>query len=110
MKDREEGSVSAQLRALLKKGDVMRVQVLGGERTILDLPLNAGVAVSALGLAAAPWTLAAAALATVGLDGKIRLVKEDGSAVELLSRDLGRRAAEFGANLARGLKDRYWDD
>ena len=60
---------------------------------------------AALGLSA-PWTLAAAAAAALGVDCRVRLVKVSGETVELLSREKGRRAAEFTRDLAAGLADR----
>ena len=92
-------------KALIRKGDAARIQLLRGDELILNLPLNAGLAGAALGLSA-PWTLAAAAAAALGFDCRVRLVKVSGETVELLSREKGRRAAEFTRDLAAGLADR----
>ena len=80
----------------VKKGNIARVLVKKGESTFLNVPLNAGLAGTILGLAVAPWALITSALVTLGLDCTIELVKTDGETVELLSREVGRKAVAVG--------------
>lgn len=100
-------SLAEQLKELIRRGGIARIQVLRGEQTVLNLPLNAGVAGAAVGLYAAPWTLAAAAAAALGFNCRIRLVKVNGETVELLSREQGKKALDFGASFLQGVAERF---
>ena len=73
--------------------------VIREKAAALNIPLNAGILGTAVGLAAGTWTLLAAAIATLGLDCRILLTKKDGTEVELLSRGVGRKAAAVGAKI-----------
>ena len=99
----------AKIKELVKEGNVSRILVQRNESTVLDIPVTAGVLGAAVGVAAAPWALIAGAVAALGLDCKVVLIKKDGSTVELLSRDVGKKAAGVGAalleKLAGGKKD-----
>ena len=84
MNDNENAaSLAERLKELIRRGGIARIQVLRGEQLVLNLPLNAGVAGAAVGLYAAPWTLAAAAAAALGFNCRIRLVKVGGETVTL---------------------------
>ena len=95
----EAEQIVENLKQAVKKGNIARILVKKGESTFLNIPLNAGLAGTILGLAAAPWALITAALVTLGLDCTVELVKTDGQSVELLSRELGRKAAAVGGQL-----------
>ena len=89
----------ARIKALVKEGNIARILIKHNDSTVLNLPLNAGIAGVALGIAAGPWTLIAAAVATLGLDCKIELIKKDGSAIELVSRNMAGKAANAGVSI-----------
>ena len=99
-----------EIEGLVKKGNISRIMLKREENTILNIPLNAGLAGTILGLTAAPWALIASAIATLGFDCKIELQKTDGSVVELLSRELGQRAVDIGSNLVEEVKDKIRRD
>ena len=91
--------IVSKLKELVKEGNVSRILVKRGDTTILNVPLNAGIVGTAIGVAAGPWALIAATAATLGLDAKIELVKKDGSTTELLSREVGKKAASVGSSI-----------
>ncbi|MBQ9268269.1 MAG: DUF4342 domain-containing protein [Oscillospiraceae bacterium] len=89
----------ARIKELVKEGNIARIRVMRKEDTVMNIPLNAGLVGTAIGIAAGPWALITAAVATLGLDCRIILVKKDGSEMELLSRDVGRKAASVGSSI-----------
>ena len=99
-----------KVREAVKKGNVSRIIVRRNEEAFLNIPLNAGIAGTVLGLAAAPWAVLTAAIATVGFDCRIELVKTDGEVVELLSRDVSKKAVETGAAVVSDMKERISKD
>ena len=98
--DQETQDIVRKIKELVKEGNISRIRVLKKDGTqALNIPLNAGILGTAVGLAAGTWTLLAAAIATLGLDCRILLTKKDGTEVELLSRGVGRKAAAVGAKI-----------
>jgi len=96
-----------QIRELVRKGNIARIYVMRGEDTVLNIPLNVGIVGTILGLTAAPWALIASAIATLGFDCRIILEKTDGTTVELLSREVGKKAVDFGDAVVEEVKDRF---
>jgi len=84
----------AQMKELVRKGNVARIKVLRGADVILNIPLNVGIVGTVLGLTAAPWALVASAVATLGFDCRIELEKTDGEVIEIFSRDISQKAAD----------------
>ncbi len=74
-----------QIKELVPKGNVSKIIVKRGEDTILNIPLNAGIAGTILGLAAAPWTIITTTIATIGFKRHIELLKDNGEIVEVIS-------------------------
>ena len=96
-----------QIKALVKKGNIARIYVKRGEDTVLNIPLNVGIVGTILGLTAAPWALIASAVATLGFDCRIELEKTDGEIIELLSREVGKKAVDFGDAVVEEVKERF---
>ena len=99
--------IIAQIKELVKKGNIARILVKRGEDTVLNIPLNVGIVGTILGLTAAPWALIASAIATLGFDCRIELEKTDGEILEIFSRDVGQKAVDFGAAVVDELKDSF---
>lgn len=99
-----------KIKELVKKGNVARILVKRGEEPFLNIPLNVGVVGTILGLTAAPWALLASAIATLGFDCKIELVKTDGEVIEILSREVGKRAVDVGSAIVEEVKDKFHKD
>ena len=99
--------IVAQIKELVKKGNVARILVQRGEDTVLNIPLNVGIVGTILGLTAAPWALVATAVATLGFDCRIELEKTDGEIVEIFSREVGKKAVDYGDAVVEEIKDRF---
>ena len=99
-----------KVKELVRMGNVSRILVKREENTILNIPLNAGIAGTVLGLTAAPWALIASAVATLGFDCKVEVLKTDGETVEILSRELGKKAVDYGAAVVNEVKDSFHKD
>ncbi len=89
MSDNKNGfdaeKVVDQIKELVKKGNVSKIIVKHGEDTILNIPLNAGIAGTILGLAAAPWAIITTTIATIGFKCRIELLKDNGEIVEVIN-------------------------
>ena len=106
-KDRQVEETMEKIKELVRKGNVSRILVKHGENTILNIPLNAGIAGTVLGLKAAPWALIASAIATLGFDCKVEILKTDGETVDVLNREIGKKAADYGTAVVNGMKDTF---
>ena len=96
-----------QIKELVKKGNIARIYVKRGEDTVLNIPLNVGIVGTILGRTAAPWALIASAVATLGFDCRIELEKTDGTTVELFSREVGKKAVDFGDAVVDEVKEHF---
>ena len=74
-----------KIKELVQKGNVSKIIVKHGEDTILNIPLNAGIAGTILGLAAAPWAIITTTIATIGFKCRIELLKDNGEIVEVIN-------------------------
>ena len=99
--------IVAQIKELVKKGNIARIMVKRGADTVLNIPLNVGIGGTVLGLTAAPWALIATAVATLGFDCRIELEKTDGEIVELFSREVGQKAVDLGDAVVEEVKERF---
>lgn len=91
--------IVARIKELVKEGNIARIIVMRGDEKVINIPLNAGLVGTAIGIAAGPWALLTAAIATLGLNCRIVLVKKDGTEMELLSREVGKKAAGIGSSI-----------
>ena len=99
-----------KIKELVRMGNVSRILVKREENTILNIPLNAGIAGTVLGLTAAPWALIASAIATLGFDCKVEILKTDGETVDVLSREIGKKAVDYGTAVVNEVKDSFRKD
>ncbi len=72
-----------KLKAVVKAGNVDRIQVKKGDEVVLSVPVNAGIVGGIVGFAAIPWALIAASAAAFGLGCRLEVVKKDGSTDEV---------------------------
>lgn len=103
--DNKVEEIVGNIKELVKKGNIARIVIRKGEDTILNLPLNAGIVGGLIGAVAAPWALVASAVATIGFDCTIELVKTDGTVVDTSGRDIGRKAVDMGSTVVGDIKD-----
>ncbi len=85
-----------KVKELVRKGNVSRIIVKRKGEQVFSIPVNVGVVGAVLGLAAAPWALVAAALASYGLDCRIEVQKTDGETVELNGKLVGEKVDDLG--------------
>ncbi len=69
-----------KIKVLVKKGNVTKIQVSRNGETVATFPVNVGIVA---GVAAAPWALLLAVIATVGAGCSVDVVKEDGQIVHI---------------------------
>ena len=64
-----------KVKQLIKEGNVRRVRLLHGERTVLEIPLTIGAPAAAIGIVAAPVLAALAAFAALVTECTIEVEK-----------------------------------
>ena len=101
---KEAEEIVAKIKELVKKGNVSKVVIKKGENIIVNLPLTAGIVGGVFGLIAAPWAMLAAAIATIGFDCKVEIVKTDGSTADISGKTLGKKVDDACADLINELK------
>ena len=79
-KSAQTNDILDKVKAVVKEGNVNKIRLKRDGKVLLSIPVNVGIGVGLVGLAAAPWwgTLAAAA-AAYGFDVKFEIEKNDGS-------------------------------
>ena len=85
-----------KVKELVNKGNVSRIVLKRNGETIVNLPLNAGIVGTIVGIAAGLWALLASALVTYSLDIRIELVKTDEEIVEVNAELLGEKVDDLG--------------
>ena len=103
--DTDTRDIVNRIKELVKKGNIARILVKKGSNVLVNLPLNAGIIGGLIGVAAAPWAMLAAAIATAGFDCEVELVREDGEVVDVSPKSLGKRIIETGNNIVDDFKD-----
>jgi hypothetical protein len=73
------------IKDLLSKGNVSRIKIKKDEKVLVDMPVNAGIAVGVIALAIAPYLLAAGVVGAVITNITIEITKQDGS-VEVVNK------------------------
>ena len=98
-------ALKQKLKDLVDKGNVSRIQVRRKDDVILNVPVNAGLAGGVLGMIAAPWAVIAGAVATLGLDCAVDVVKEDGEILCLTETEIGKKAVSAGTLVMDTMKN-----
>lgn len=108
----EAKEIIARIKELVKKGNVTKIVVKRGDNTLVNIPLNVGIMGGILGIAAAPWAVIAAAVATAGFACQVEIVQDDGEVVSITgkaiadkARDVSAAVADAGNAAINGLKD-----
>ena len=70
-----------QVKELVRKGNVTKIQVTRKGEVTVTFPVTVGVVA---GVAAAPWALLLAAVATLGLDCGIQVIKDNGEVIHIV--------------------------
>ena len=112
-----------KVKELVRKGNVTKIVIKKNDNVLVNIPLNVGIVGGIIGVAAAPWAVIAAAVATAGFACKVEIVKDDGDVLEVcgraveekakdlgkdfgeIARDFGERAKDVGEAVIDGIKD-----
>ena len=112
-----------KVKELVRKGNVTKIVIKKNDNVLVNIPLNVGIVGGIIGVAAAPWAVIAAAVATAGFACKVEIVKNDGDVLEVcgraveekakdlgkdfgeIARDFGERAKDVGEAVIDGIKD-----
>ena len=97
--------IMEKVKELVKKGNVSRIIVKRKDETVLNIPVNAGVAGAVVGLAYAKWALLAAAVATVGFGCTVEIIRDNGTVVNVVDEESGQRVREFAADTVEKVKE-----
>ena len=84
--------LKAYIKELVDKGNVTRIKVKKDEKELADIPVNAGVAATVIGLIIPP-ILAAAVIAAIATKITIEITKEDGT-VEVVNKYVSKVASD----------------
>ena len=100
----EPNSIIEKIKELVKKGNVSRVLVRKGEKVLVDMPVNAGIAVGVATLALSKVLLLAGVLATVGFGCTVEVIKDDGQIVDVLNEESAQKAKDAAAGVVDEVK------
>lgn len=94
-----------KIKELVKKGNVTKIVIKKGDNVLVNIPLNVGIVGGIIGVAAAPWAIVAAAVATAGFSCKVELVKDDGEVAKVDFDGIGQKVKDVGGAVVDGIKD-----
>ena len=101
----ETNSIMEKIKELVNKGNVSRILVRKGDKVLVDVPVNAGIAVGVVTLAVSKFLLIAGALATVGFGCTVEVIKDDGQVVDVLTEESAQKARETAAGVGEEVKN-----
>ena len=101
----ETNSIMEKIKELVNKGNVSRILVRKGDKVLVDVPVNAGIAVGVVTLAVSKFLLIAGALATVGFGCTVEVIKDDGQVVDVLTEESAQKARETAAGVVEEVKN-----
>ena len=94
-----------KVKELVRKGNVTKIVIKKNDSILVNIPLNVGILGGIFGVAAAPWAIIAAAVATAGFACRVEIVKEDGEILEVTGRAAEDTAKDFGRDVSEKAKD-----
>ena len=68
-----------RIKKSIAQGNVDKIRVTRGGKELVSVPVNVGVGIGVLGIAAAPWAILLSAAAAYGFDCKFEIIRNDGS-------------------------------
>ncbi len=99
------GNIIKKVKELIKKGNVSRIIVKHKNEVVLNLPVNAGVVGTVVGLTYAKWAVLAAVLATLGFGCTVELVRDNGSVVNVVDEERSQKVRDFAADTVEKVKE-----
>ena len=101
----ETNSIIDKIKELVQKGNVSRIVVRKGDKILVDVPVNAGIAVGVATLAVSKVLLIAGVVATVGFGCTVEVIKDDGQIVDVLNEDSAQKVKETAAGVVEEVKN-----
>lgn len=97
----------ANLKTLVKKGNVSKIQVKRDDELVLNVPVNAGI----VGIVIAPLAAVVAVVAAFGFKCTIEVIKDDGTIIDVSDavNDAMGTVAEKGSVVAGEMKEKGAD-
>lgn len=92
---REAEKIVDKIKELVRDGNVSRVMLKRKGETIVNIPTNAGIIGTVIGLSAAPFTLLVSALVAFGFDCEIEILRKDGTILNLSETEIGSKLEEL---------------
>ena len=96
-----------RIKEIVKDGSAKRVILKRNGQALMNVSLNTGLLGAVVGLAAAPFTVIAAALVAFGLDCEIEIEKEDGIFVNLNETPVGMKLEELKETVKEKAKETF---
>ena len=103
----DNNSIIEKLKELVKKGNVSRILVRKGEKVLVDVPVNAGIAVGVATLAVSKVLLIAGVVATVGFGCTVEVIKDDGQIVDVITEETGEKARAAAQSVVDEVKNTF---
>lgn len=100
----EVEEIVENIKKLVQKGNIAKIVIKKDDDIILNLPLNAGIVGGIIGAVAAPWALITTAIATIGFDCKVELIKEDGDIIDISGKTIGRKAVDVEKEVVKDIE------
>ena len=103
----DSNSIIERVKELVKKGNVSRILVRKGDKILVDVPVNVGLAAGVATLALSKVLVIGAALATVGFGCTVEVIKEDGQIVDVVTEDSAQKAKDAAAGVVDEIKGTF---
>ena len=97
-------AILGKIKEIVAKGNVSKIIITKEDKTILNMPLTAGI----VGTIIAPWGIIAGVIAAFGTKCKIEFLKDDGSMVDLSGKATGAfdTAKEKGQEVYKTVREK----
>ena len=103
----DSNSIIERVKELVKKGNVSRILVRKGDKILVDVPVNVGLAAGVATLTLSKVLVIGAALATVGFGCTVEVIKEDGQIVDVVTEDSAQKAKDAAAGVVDEIKGTF---
>lgn len=104
----DAGKIITKIKALVKKGNINKIYVKKNDEVVMCFPVNVGIVGGLIGVAATPWTLVLAAVATIGSKCTVELQKDDGTIVDINNKtisDAGHKFIDISAVIVEDIEE-----
>ena len=101
----DNNSIMEKIKELVKKGNVSRILIRKGDKILVDVPVNVGIAGGVAMLAVSKVLLIGGVLATVGFGCTVEIIKDDGQIVDIVDEQTGEKARAAAQNVVNEVKN-----